>query len=299
MEELAVSQNPRTMTMRGRGATTKVASRIALYLMVALFAVLFMGPFVWTVGSSLKQPTELYIFPPTWFPAVPQWDNFPEVWRQVPFGRYVANSLITTSLALIGQVASSVIVAYGFARFRFPGRDALFMLVLATMVLPSQVTMIPQFLMFREIGWLDTYNPLIVPNYFGGGPFYIFLMRQFFLTIPLDLDESARLDGASSFQTLVKILLPLCGPAIATIAIFSFLGQWNSFLYPIIYLNTMDKFTLPIGLRYFQLTAETGGDPKEHLLMAASLMMSIPGIILFFTAQRYFVQGIVMSGIKG
>jgi len=269
------------------------------YAVVIVIAALFMGPFVWTVGSALKHPTELYIFPPTWMPAVAQWHNFPEVWRQVPFGQYVLNSCIVTGLALVGQVGSSVLVAYGFARFRFPGREPLFLLVLATMVLPNQVTLIPQFLMFRELGWLDSYRPLIIPAYFGGGAFYIFLMRQFFMTIPLDMDESARLDGASSFLILIRILLPLCGPAIATVAIFSFLGHWNEFLLPMIYLNTMDKFTLPIGLRYFQLAADTGGDPKEHLLMAASLMMSIPGIILFFTMQKYFVQGIVMSGIKG
>ncbi len=299
MGEFVTMQRAEIGQHQRRRSSKLSAGRVVLYLIVAFFAVMFMGPFVWTVGSSLKHPTELYIFPPTWFPEVAQWDNFPEVWRQVPFGRYIVNSVVTTGASLIGQVASSVLVAYGFARFRFRGRDALFMLVLATMVLPSQVTMIPQFLMFREAGWLDSYKPLIIPNYFGGGPFYIFLMRQFLLTIPLDLDESARLDGAGSLRILVSILLPLCGPAVATVAIFSFLGHWNSFLYPMIYLNTMDKFTLPIGLRYFQLAAYTGGDPKEHLLMAASLMMSIPGVILFFVAQKYFVQGIVMSGIKG
>lgn len=280
-------------------AIKKTLVRAMVYLLVIFIAALFMLPFFWTVSSSLKHPTELYIFPPKWLPARPQWQNWPEVWRQIPFGQYVLNSFYVTIAAVIGQVISATLVAYGFARFRFPGRDALFLLVLGTMILPVQVTMIPQFLMFRAFKWLDTYKPLIIPNYFGGGAFFIFLMRQFLMTIPLDMDESARLDGANSLRILISVLLPLCQPAIATVAIFSFLGNWNSFLFPMIYLNTMEKFTLPIGLRYFQLTAETGGDPKEHLLMAASLMASIPGIVLFFTAQRYFVQGIVMSGIKG
>lgn len=277
----------------------RALGRALVYLVVFCIAILFMLPFFWTVSSSLKHPSELYVFPPKWLPATPQWRNWPEVWRQIPFGKYVLNSFYVTILAVIGQVVSATLVAYGFARFRFPGREGLFLLVLGTMILPAQVTMIPQFLMFRAVKWLDTYKPLIVPNYFGGGAFFIFLMRQFLMTIPLDMDESARLDGASSLRILINVLLPLCQPALATVAIFSFLGHWNSFLFPMIYLNTMQKFTLPIGLRYFQLTAETGGDPKEHLLMAASLMASIPGIILFFTAQRYFVQGIVMTGIKG
>jgi len=279
--------------------TKRVLGRAITYLVVFFIALLFMIPFFWTVSSALKHPSELYVFPPKWLPATPQWRNWPEVWRQIPFGKYVLNSFYVTGLAVIGQVVSATLVAYGFARFRFPGREGLFLLVLGTMILPAQVTMIPQFLMFRAVKWLDTYKPLIVPSYFGGGAFFIFLMRQFLMTIPLDMDESARLDGASSLRILINVLLPLCQPALATVAIFSFLGHWNSFLFPMIYLNTMQKFTLPIGLRYFQLTAETGGDPKEHLLMAASLMASIPGIILFFTAQRYFVQGIVMTGIKG
>ncbi len=293
------SQRQSLLETRGFPIAERMVKRIMIYIIVFIVAALFMLPFFWTVSSSLKHPSELYVFPPKWLPATPQWRNWPEVWRQIPFGRYVLNSFYITILAVIGQVASATLVAYGFARFRFPGREALFLLVLGTMILPQQVTMIPQFLMFRALKWLDTYKPLIVPSYFGGGAFFIFLVRQFLMTIPLDMDESARLDGASSLRILVNVLLPLCQPALATVAIFSFLGHWNSFLLPMIYLNTMEKFTLPIGLRYFQLTAETGGDPKEHLLMAASLMASIPGIVLFFTAQRYFVQGIVMSGIKG
>lgn len=270
-----------------------------LYVLVLLLAALFMGPFLWTVGSSLKHPTEIYVFPPLLWPKQMQWQNWLEVWRQVPFALYVKNSVVVTGMAVLGQVLSTTLVAYGFARFRFPGRDFLFMVVLSTMILPFEVLLIPQFLIFRELGWLDSYRPLIVPFFFGTGPFFIFLMRQFFLTIPLDLDQSARLDGARSWQILWSIILPLSRPALATVAIFSFLSHWDSFLGPLIYLNTMEKYTLPLGLRFFQLVADAGGAPRDHLLMAASLTVSIPGIVLFVVAQKYFVQGIVLSGIKG
>ena len=277
----------------------RLLTRALLYLVVTAVATLFMGPFFWTVSSSFKHPTELFVFPPKWLPDVPQWGNWVEVWRQVPFGRYALNSLIVTGLSLIGQVMSATVVAYGFARFRFPGRQTWFLILLSTMILPGEVTLIPQFLLFRTLGWLDSFKPLIVPKFFGGGPFFIFLMRQFFMTLPIELDESARLDGAGVLGILWHVLLPLCKPAIATIAIFSFMFNWNAFFLPLIYLNTGEKFTLPLGLRYFQLVAEVGGDPTIHLLMAASLMTALPCVVLFFTMQRYFVQGIVLSGLKG
>ena len=272
---------------------------LLLYAPALLLAALFMGPFLWTVGSAFKHPTEIYVFPPLLWPEEMQWRNWLEVWIQVPFARYVRNSVQVTGLAVAGQVLSTTLVAYGFARYRFPGRDFLFMVVLSTMILPFEVLLIPQFLIFRTLGWLDSYLPLIVPFFLGAGPFFIFLMRQFFLTIPLDLDESARLDGASSWRILWSIILPLSLPGLATVAIFSFLTHWDSFLGPLIYLNTMEKYTLPLGLRFFQLVADAGGAPREHLLMAASLTVSLPGLALFVLAQKYFVQGIVLSGIKG
>lgn len=272
---------------------------LLLYAPALLLAALFMGPFLWTVGSAFKHPTEIYVFPPLLWPEEMQWRNWVEVWIQVPFARYVRNSVQVTGLAVAGQVLSTTLVAYGFARYRFPGRDFLFMVVLSTMILPFEVLLIPQFLIFRDLGWLDSYLPLTVPFFLGAGPFFIFLMRQFFLTIPLDLDESARLDGASSWRILWSIILPLSLPGLATVAIFSFLTHWDSFLGPLIYLNTMEKYTLPLGLRFFQLVADAGGAPREHLLMAASLTVSLPGIALFVLAQKYFVRGIVLSGIKG
>jgi len=198
----------------------------------------------------------------------------------------------------LGDVITGSLVAYGFARFRFPGRELLFMMVISVLILPEEVTIIPQFIIFRNIGWLDTLKPLILPAFLGGGAFNIFLLRQFFLTIPRDLDEAAMIDGAGTLRVLWQVLIPLAKPAIATVAIFSFLFHWNDFFRPLIYLNTVDNFTLALGLRFFRQTAETGGEPKEHLLMAASVMMTLPVLLLFFSLQRYFVEGITMSGIK-
>ena len=269
------------------------------FAMATVLAVLFMFPWIWTLMSSLKTVPELYIYPPAWLPRAPQWDNYAEVFRQVSFGRFFVNSVITTVLAMLGQIAAASLVAYGFSRFRFPWREQLFIVLLSTLMLPAEVTLIPKFLLFKSLGWINTYLPLIVPLYFGGGPFFVFLFRQFFQTIPLDLDESAKLDGASSFRIFISILVPLCQPVIATASIFSFLSHWNNFIGPLIYLNDRRKYTLPIGLRYFQALPAEGGEPKEHLLMAASVLTIIPSIILFFSMQKYFVRGVVTSGIKG
>jgi ABC-type glycerol-3-phosphate transport system permease component len=190
-------------------------------------------------------------------------------------------------------------VAYGFARFRFRGRNVLFMLVISTLIMPEEVTIISTFLMFKQIGWLDTWYPLIVPAYFGGGAFSIFLFRQFFLTLPKDMDEAAEIDGANSLRVLWSIVLPLSKPAIATLAIFAFIGRWNDFFHPLIYLNTTEKFTISVGLRFYQQSVTYGGPATQHLLMAAAIATTIPIIVVFFIFQRQFVRGIVLSGIKG
>jgi multiple sugar transport system permease protein len=221
------------------------------------------------------------------------------VFRVVPFGQFLLNSAKVAALAVLGQTLSATLVAYGFARFRFPLRGFLFALVLSTLLLPREVTWIPLFLLYKKLGWLDTLRPLIVPSFFGGGAFFIFLLRQFFLTLPRDLDEAAKIDGANSLQVLVRVLMPLARPALATAAIFSFLGHWNEFTEPLIFLNNARNFTVPLGLRYFQTLPNESQEPRDHLLMAASLICLAPCLIMFFTAQRQFVKGIVMSGIKG
>ena len=270
-----------------------------LYLIAILTAIMFSLPFLWTLGSSLKSAQEIFAYPPTMFPAVPQWKNYADVFRLAPFMRFIGNTIFITAFAMIGQILSASAVAYGFSRFRFPGRNALFFVVLSTMMLPWQVTIVPTFLLFRYVGWINTYLPLIVPAFFGGGAFYIFLLRQFFTTIPRDLDEAAKLDGASSVRIFWNILLPLAKPAIATGAIFAFIEHWNEFIGPLIYLNSPDKFTVSIGLRHFTSNPFSDNEPREAILMAASLIVAMPPLILFFSAQKYFVRGIVTTGLKG
>lgn len=272
---------------------------LVIYLITVVLAVIFIFPFFWTVSSSLKTPSELFQFPPTMLPAVPQWVNYATVLTTVPFLRWVLNSFFVVFASTLGTVITSSVVAYSFARFEYRGRDVIFMITLGTMMLPSQVTLIPQFVLFNAFGWINTLYPLWVPFWFGGAAFYIFLLRQFFLSLPSDLDEAAVIDGASYLQVYWTILMPLCKPALATVAIISFISGWNDFLAPLIYLNSPEKFTVALGLNFFQNVPEQAGMPMQHLLMAASVMAIFPCLVLFFSFQRYFVEGIVLSGIKG
>ena len=292
------------VAVRGRSreaapSNIRVAQRSVLYFVLVLLALLFMLPFYWTIITSFKSPDEINVFPPAWLPAIPQWSNYVEVWQVVPYGHFVLNSITVAVLGVIGQVATATIVAYGFARFRFPGRDFLFILTLGTLILPAEVILVPTFLLFKYLGWLNTLAPLIVPYYFGGGAFFIFLLRQFFLSLPRDFDEAAKIDGAGPLRILWSVLVPLSRPALATAAILSFLARWNEFLQPVIYLNSPDRLTLAVGISYFELQGSLGGKPVTQLLMAAALMMALPCILLFFAGQRYFVQGVTLSGIKG
>jgi ABC-type glycerol-3-phosphate transport system permease component len=292
-------------TMRtGSASFQRLTWRTLFYLLVIVGAVVSMVPFFWTVISSGKAINELYRYPPTFWPENPQFiENYREIWETFPFGRWFINSFYVTFMALLGTIISATVVAYGFARFRVPGREIFFGVTLATIMLPVEVTLIPTYLLFKEFGWIDTFHPLIIPAWFGGGAFNIFLMRQFILGIPYDLDEAAKLDGASSWRILWQVIVPLCKPAIATLATLGFITQWNNFLYPLIFLNSEEKYVVAVGLRYLQ-TAVTQGSavvsrPQDHLLMGAALMVALPCLILFFLGQRYFIQGIVTTGIKG
>jgi multiple sugar transport system permease protein len=274
---------------------------ILTYLFLLGAGLMFAFPFFWTFSSSLKTAQETHIFPPPLLPEVPQWGNYVQIWTTQPIARWIANSLIIIGLAVPGAILSGILVAYSFARFNYPGRNFLFMLLLSTLMLPTEVTLIPQYLMFHQLQWLDTFLPLTVPSWFGGagsGAIVVFLLRQFFMTIPKDLDEAAFVDGANSFRILWDIILPLARPALATVAILQFLSHWNDFLSPFIYLNSRELFTISVGLRYFQTVPETLGESKEHLLMVVTVIMTIPAILIFFSAQRYFVRGIVMTGLK-
>ena len=298
---------PRATSTFGTGGSRRSqrnVGRALLYIGAVVASVLFMVPFVWTLFSSLKSFTEIYLFPPTLFPEVWEWNNYVLANQLQPIGRWMLNSVAITALSLVGVLGSASLVAYSFAKFRYPGRDLLFTITLATMMLPSGVTLIPQYLLFNKLGWLDTYRPLIVPAYFGGGAFNIFLLRQFFLSLPNELSEAATIDGASSLKILLSLILPLSKPALATLSVIFILWSWNNFIEPLIYLNSSAKFPIAVGIKYFQRAGPgahviSAGKPIEQLLMAVAVMMTMPIVILFFFAQKYFVQGVVMSGIKG
>jgi ABC-type glycerol-3-phosphate transport system permease component len=283
---------------------TRLLGRFGLHVIAVLLGIMLMLPFYWAVSSSLKHMTEVRQIPPIWWPSVPQWHNYVDVWRVRFFPEWVGNSIFLTVVATAGTLVSSSLAAYAFARFRFPGKNVLFSLTIATLMLPSYVVLIPNYMLFWQLGWLNTYLPLTVPYWFGSAfsfystAFFIFLFRQFFMTIPLDLDEAARIDGASSPRIFWSIILPLSGPVYATAAIIQGIAQWNLFLPPLIILNRPETYPLSVGLRYFVVNP-SDGLPKDHLLMAAAVIMTLPVILLFFVGQRYFVRGVVMSGIKG
>jgi multiple sugar transport system permease protein len=272
-------------------------TQLVLYLVIVALAVLFAAPFLWAVSTSLKQTQEIYSFPPTLLPRSPQWGTYVRVLEAEPFLVWVRNSLIIVTLNTLGGVLTASFVAYSFARFRYRGRDTLFVITLGTMMLPAQVTLLPQYILFHALGWINTLLPLWVPSWFGGGAFSIFLLRQFIKTLPRELDQAAFIDGASYARIYWSVLMPLCRPALATLAILSAIDHWNDFLAPLIYLNSPDKFTVAVGLNFFQAVSDMKY-PMEYLLMAASVMAILPAIVLFFLTQRYFMEGIVLSGVK-
>lgn len=267
------------------------------YLLLTVGGIVMFMPFLWLISSSLKEPQHVYLMPPQWIPSPSRWENYSEVVTKLPFLLYTRNTLLITVPALVGQVLSATMAAYAFSRLRWPFRNQLFAILLATMMLPSAVTLIPIYILFKELRWIGTFFPLVVPAWFGGGAYFIFLLRQFFLTIPMELEEAARVDGASAFVIFTRIMMPLARPAITVAAVFSFLFHWNDFFGPLIYLNKADMRTLALGLNALQ-GLEWGRD-TTHLVMAVSVLMIIPVIVLFFAAQKVFIQGIVMTGIKG
>jgi ABC-type glycerol-3-phosphate transport system permease component len=271
---------------------------VLLYALAVGFAAIAFAPFFWTVTTSLMSLADIMVVPPRVFPTALEWDNYVQVFVRVPFLRWVANTVQVSVLATLGTLVSATLVAYSFARFRYPGRDLFFFVTIGTLILPAEVTIVPSYLLFRNLGWLDTYQPLVVPFWLGGGPLYIFLLRQFMLGIPRDLDEAAKIDGAGPLRILIDVLAPLLRPALTAVVIISFIAHWDDFFGPLIYLNTPITFTLSIGVRYFYNTLQGEGLPTPHLLMAAATLATLPPVALFLLGQRYFVQGIVMSGLK-
>ncbi len=265
-----------------------------MHLLLIGIGLTFLTPLAWVLSASLKRRGDVFRVPIQWIPSSPQWHNFADVFTALPFLTFIRNTGVLALLIVTGSVISSLLVAYSLARLRWPGRDLVFLGLLATMMLPGVVLLIPTFVMFKYFGWLDTYYPLIVPAWFGNA-FFIFLLRQFILGIPYDMDEAARMDGASSLVILVELIAPLCKPALATVAIFALLGTYNDFMGPLLYLKSLDKFTISLGLYLFQ--GKWGN--YAQLVMAASVITLTPMIALFFVAQRYFVQGIQLSGLTG
>ena len=271
-----------------------VIREISSHLVLMPLAIIYMIPFFWMVSTSLKPDTQIFLWPPVWIPKPFMWSNYPEAINFIPFWAYVKNTLIIAFFAIVGVLFSCPPVAYSFSRIPWAGRNVLFIMTIATMMLPYQVTMIPLFIIFSRLGWVGTYLPLIVPHFFGGA-FYIFLLRQFFMTIPQELTDAARIDGASEIGIYTRIMLPLTRPALATIVVFEFLARWRDFLGPLIYLNDPQKYTISLGLQMFRMEHGT----EWALLMACSIVLTAPIIVLYFFVQRTFIQGITLTGLKG
>lgn len=269
--------------------------RIVLYGTLIGLGVVFLVPMLWMVSTSLKPQGQVFAYPPVWIPDPIQLSNYLEALNRAPLLVWLSNTIVIAVCAVTGTVLTSSLVGFGFARLRFPGRRILFVLLLSTMMLPDVVTLVPQFVLFRSLGWVDTFLPLIVPTFFGGGAFNIFLVRQFYMTIPRDFDEAARLDGASYLRIWWHVILPLSKPVLIAVGIFSFVYHWNDFLLPLIYLQSEGNKTLALGLRAFISPT----DASWNVSMAASMFLVLPVLLVFFVAQRQFVRGVVMTGIHG
>ena len=274
--------------------TVVVTKKVLAYVVMALGSLTMIIPFLWMLSTALKEPGQVFMMPPQWIPRPIVWSNFSRAWSSLPFALFSSNSFKISLLGTIGTLLSCSWAAYAFARLRFPGKDVLFAIILATMMIPGQITMIPIFIVMKSLGWYDTHLPLWVPHFFGSA-FGTFLLRQFFSSLPTELDDAAKIDGCNPFQIYWKIFLPLSKPALATLGVLTFLGSWNNLLGPVIYLKTIEKFTLMIGLSFFQGQYVT----DFSLLMAGTLISLMPIILLYIVAQKYFVQGIALTGIKG
>ncbi len=287
MAHQSTARQPLITVRRGAG-------RLLTYVVLIVFTAVLLFPVYWLASGSLKTPDAIAAYPVIWFPSPLAWGNYSTLFQSLPMGTYFFNTLFVAVCATIGTTFSSAIVGYSFARLRFPGRNALFVLALSTLMVPSFVTLIPQFVMFKSFGWLDTFAPLIVPQLFAN-PAYLFLTRQFFLTQPRELEDAAKIDGCGYVRTFWSIALPLIKPALIAVALFTFLYNWNDFLGPLIYLQSSDHLTLQLGLAQLQSQYST----HFELIMVGAVVSTLPVIALFFIGQRWFIQGIVVTGVKG
>ncbi len=279
---------------RQRKLLAQRAGSILYHAVLIGICIIVLLPLIWMVSSSLKNNNEIFVNPPRLIPAHPLWSNYPAAWQYIDFWHYFGNTLLVAGFSVCGTLFSCSLTAYSFARLRWKGRNVVFALCMGTLMLPFQVTMIPLYIIYRHLGWIGTYLPLIVPTFFGNAV-YIFLLRQFLLTIPREIEEAADMDGAGPFSTFWRIILPLIKPALSVVAIFSFLDSWQDFLGPLIYLNDPNTFTLSVGLEsYFSAHATAWA-----YLMAAAVIFTLPAILVFVVAQRTFIQGITLTGVKG
>jgi len=266
---------------------------LVLHAVLIAGSVVMLLPFIWMLSTSLKEPREIFTYPPTWIPSHIAWENYPATVSAMPFGRFYFNSFVVAASVTILQILTSSLAAFAFARLRFRGRNALFLAYLATLMIPFQVTMIPNFILVRFLGWYDSYQALILPTAFSA--LSTFLLRQYFLGIPMDLDEAARMDGASSWRIWWQIIMPLSGPALAALSIFTFLASWNDFLWPLVITTSLEMRTLPVGISAFQGQYNV----QWHLLMAGSVIAMLPVLIIYVIGQKWIVRGITLTGMGG
>jgi multiple sugar transport system permease protein len=273
----------------------RVVANIIKYALLLFFAGFFVLPWVWMISTSLKNPEELAVYPIIWIPNPIRWDNYLEAFRRAEFPHFLFNTILVAFPSVVGALLSNALVGYGFSRVRWPGRDLVFTLVLATLILPGFVTFIPLYLIFKKLNWINSYLPLIVPTFFGN-PFFVFMLRQFFMTLPEELADAARVDGASELRIFSQIILPLSRPALAVVALFQFIGSWNDYFGPLIYINDKALYTISLGIANMRASY---GFSNFAWIMAATCMSVLPIIVLFFFAQRTFIEGIALTGLKG
>lgn len=283
----------------------KVIGRIIVYLLLAFFSLFVLIPFAYMISTSLKTEAQLFVWPIQWLPNPVQWRNYTQAFSELgqiapglTFWRILANTLVITLLAMSAELTAVTLVAYGFARFRFPGRNALFLVMLSTMMLPGIITLIPTFLIWRNLNLIDHYDPLVLGAWFGGGAWAVFLLRQFLLNLPPDMEEAAVVDGANAFQVYYMIILPLVKPALLALGVLMFQGNWNNFMGPLIYLNTTVQFPMILALKFFEASLSNEA-PKWHYMMAMSAVMAAPLLALYFVAQKYFIEGLTVGAVKG
>ncbi len=271
-------------------------NRVSIHLILFVSAIVMLIPFVWMISSSLLNEREMFQIPPVWIPDPPRFENYSEAWNALPFTLFLRNTLVITIGRLLPLLFSCTVTAFGFARLRGRGKNVLFMIMLATMMLPYQVTMIPTYIFFAKLNWVNTFKPFIIPSFFGM-PFFIFMMRQFFMTLPPEMDEAARIDGASTFQIFRKIYLPLSKAALAAMSVFIFMFSWNDFIMPLIYLHKIEQLPLALGIQLFRSYGEYF--TRWDYIMASSVAMSIPPLLVFFFSQKFFIKGVALTGLKG